>query len=78
MNSDLKLFRRLTKREIEGLHWVSAGKTYWEISVILGIKEGTVKFHMGNVVRKLDVCSAKQAIRASVELEFSQSVGGAA
>ncbi len=78
MNSDLKLFRRLTKRENEVLHWVSAGKTYWEISVILGIKEGTVKFHMGNVVRKLDVCSAKQAIRASVELEFSKSVGGAA
>ncbi|HGJ5868291.1 LuxR C-terminal-related transcriptional regulator [Arsenophonus nasoniae] len=34
MNSDLKLFRRLTKRENEVLHWVSAGKTYWEISVI--------------------------------------------
>ncbi|HGJ5858059.1 LuxR C-terminal-related transcriptional regulator [Arsenophonus nasoniae] len=30
----IKLFRRLTKREIEVLHWVSAGKTYWEISVI--------------------------------------------
>ncbi|MFV0949558.1 helix-turn-helix transcriptional regulator [Wolbachia endosymbiont of Nasonia giraulti] len=78
MNTEMKLFRRLTKRENEVLHWVSAGKTYWEISVILGIKEGTVKFHMGNVVRKLDVCSAKQAIRARVELEFSQSVGGAA
>lgn len=78
MNTNLKLFRRLTKRENEVLHWVSAGKTYWEISVILGIKEGTVKFHMGNVVRKLDVCSAKQAIIASVELEFTKSVGGAA
>ncbi|HGJ5884161.1 helix-turn-helix transcriptional regulator [Arsenophonus sp.] len=78
MNADLKLFKRLTKRENEVLHWVSAGKTYWEISVILRIKEGTVKFHMGNVVRKLNVCSAKQAIRASVELEFSKSVGGAA
>lgn len=77
MNSDLKLFRRLTKRENEVLHWASMGKTYPEISMILGIKEGTVKFHMGNVVRKLDVCSAKQAIRASVELEFSKSVGGA-
>jgi DNA-binding CsgD family transcriptional regulator len=77
MNSEMKLFRRLSKRENEVLHWVSAGKTYWEISVILGIKEGTVKFHMGNVVRKLDVFSAKQAIRASVELELSQSVGGA-
>ncbi|WGM03796.1 LuxR C-terminal-related transcriptional regulator [Arsenophonus nasoniae] len=36
MNSDLKLFRRLTKRENEVLHWVSAGKTYWEISVTFG------------------------------------------
>ncbi|HGJ5915432.1 LuxR C-terminal-related transcriptional regulator, partial [Arsenophonus nasoniae] len=50
----------------------------WEISVILGIKECTVKFHIGNVVRKLDVCSAKQAIRASVELELTKSVGGVA
>ncbi|WP_442890830.1 helix-turn-helix domain-containing protein [Arsenophonus sp. PmNCSU2021_1] len=78
MNSDLKLFRRLTKRENEVLHWMSAGKTYWEISVILGIKESTVKFHMENVVRKLDVCNAKQAIIASIKLESSKSVGGAA
>ncbi|QBY46858.1 helix-turn-helix transcriptional regulator (plasmid) [Arsenophonus nasoniae] len=78
MNTDLKLFRRLSKRENEVLHWVSVGKTYWEISLILGIKEGTVKFHMGNVVHKLGVRSAKQAIRASVELEFSKSVGGVA
>ncbi|PAV07708.1 hypothetical protein CBG25_04745 [Arsenophonus sp. ENCA] len=78
MNSEMKLFRRLTKRENEVLHWVSAGKTYWEISVILGIKVTTVKFHIGNVVRKLDVCSAKQAIRASVELEFRNSAGGVA
>ncbi|WP_442890878.1 LuxR C-terminal-related transcriptional regulator [Arsenophonus sp. PmNCSU2021_1] len=30
----MKLFARLSNRENEVLHWVSAGKTYWEISVI--------------------------------------------
>lgn len=50
------------------------GKTYSEISIIIGIKTGTIKFHMSNVVKKLGVCNAKQAIRISTELKLVESV----
>ena len=35
--------RLITPREREVLCWAAAGKTYWEIAVILGISERTVK-----------------------------------
>lgn len=56
-----------TKRENEILYWVSMGKTYGETSTIIGISTSTVKFHMGNIVAKLGVNNARQAIRLSVE-----------
>ncbi|WP_222409740.1 LuxR C-terminal-related transcriptional regulator, partial [Yersinia aldovae] len=39
-------------------------------SIILGIKRSTVKFHIGNVVRKLGVLNAKHAIRLGIELQL--------
>lgn len=57
-------------RENEILYWASMGKTYSEIATILGIKLGTVKFHIGNVVKKLGVMNAKHAIRLGVELQL--------
>ncbi|MBJ7220818.1 MULTISPECIES: LuxR family transcriptional regulator [unclassified Brenneria] len=59
-----------THRENEILYWASMGKTYAEIAVIAGISVSTVKFHMGNVVSKLGVSNARQAIRLGVELEL--------
>lgn len=53
---------RLTPREIETLSWVAAGKSYWEIAVILGITERTVRFFMSNARRKLDVVTNPQAV----------------
>ncbi|MDR5610073.1 MULTISPECIES: LuxR family transcriptional regulator [unclassified Arsenophonus] len=61
-------------RENEILYWASMGKTYQEIATILGIKLGTVKFHIGNVVKKLGVINAKHAIRLGVELQLIKSV----
>lgn len=46
------------------------GKTYGEIAAIAGISMSTVKFHMGNIVSKLGVSNARQAIRLGVELEL--------
>ncbi|MFC3396072.1 helix-turn-helix transcriptional regulator [Brenneria rubrifaciens] len=57
-------------RENEILYWASMGKTYPEIALILGIKISTVKFHIGNVVKKLGVLNAKHAIRLGVELQL--------
>lgn len=58
----------LTLREHDILYWCSMGKTYEEIAMILGISLRTVKFHMANVTRKLNVANARQAIRLSTEL----------
>lgn len=59
-----------TPRENEMLYWASMGKTYGEIAAIAGISVSTVKFHMGNIVNKLGVSNARQAIRRGVELEL--------
>lgn len=56
-----------TPREQEVLYWASMGKTYEDVAIILGITVRTVKFHMANVVRKLNVSNARQAIRLGVE-----------
>lgn len=60
----------LSPRERQILKWVSAGKTYAEISVILSIAERTVKFHMGNVMKKLGVNNARHAIKLGTELRL--------
>lgn len=46
---------RLSGRELQCLEWVAAGKTSWEIGVILGLTERTVNFHLLNGCRKLQV-----------------------
>jgi len=59
---DLGELPRFTKREMDVLSWTAQGKTAWEVSVILGMSEKTVNFHLGNVMRKLDVNSKHQAV----------------
>jgi len=44
----------LTNREAEVIRWTADGKTSYEISVILGIAERTVNFHLNNVMVKLN------------------------
>lgn len=55
-------FPKFTKREMDVLTWTGQGKTAWEVSVILGMSEKTVNFHLGNVMRKLGVNSKHQAV----------------
>ena len=58
--------KHITTREVEILQWVYAGKTNWEIATILEISPLTVKNHVQNILRKLDVQNRRQAaIRAS-------------
>jgi len=60
----------LSPRERQILKWVSAGKTYAEVSIILSIAERTVKFHMGNVMKKLGVNNARHAVKLGAELQL--------
>ena len=52
----------LSKREEEILRWVAAGKTNWEISVILNVSLNTIKFHLKNVFQKIGVENRWSAI----------------
>jgi transcriptional regulator EpsA len=58
--------RQVTGREVEILHWVNMGKTNWEIAQILEISPLTVKNHVQNILRKLNVQSrGHAALKAS-------------
>lgn len=52
----------LSARELEIMRWVSAGKTNPEIGRILDISTSTVRNHLQNVFRKLDVTNRAQAV----------------
>lgn len=52
---------QMTEREREILTLVSRGKSSVEIAQILAISERTTNFHIGNVMKKLNVTSRVQA-----------------
>lgn len=58
----------ITKRETEVLQWLHMGKTNWEISTILDISPLTVKNHVQNVIRKLNVLNRSQAAVKAAKL----------
>lgn len=60
----------LTKREEECLTWTAGGKTSWEISVILGVSESTVTFHLRNVVTKLKASNRTHAVAKAMKLKL--------
>jgi len=52
----------LSPREKEILNWIIQGKNTWEISMILKISERTVKFHINNIMKKLDAVNQTHAV----------------
>ena len=52
----------LSLREKEVLDWLKQGKSSWDISVILGISERTVNFHVYKIMQKLGVTNRPQAV----------------
>jgi DNA-binding CsgD family transcriptional regulator len=54
--------RQLSPRELMVLLWMKEGKTNWEIARILGLRERTIRFHIGGIFKKLDVKSRTQAV----------------
>ncbi|MGD9476677.1 helix-turn-helix transcriptional regulator [Shinella sp. G-2] len=57
---------RLTHREREVVGWISAGKTDWEISVILGISEKAIAKHIYNVRLKLGAMNRAHAVAEAI------------
>jgi DNA-binding CsgD family transcriptional regulator len=60
----------LTRREIQCLKWASIGKTDAEIAEIMAISLPTVRFHMTNAARKLNVVGRPQAIYRAATLGY--------
>lgn len=58
----------LTQRELEVLRWTGAGKSSWEIGMILKIAERTVNFHIRNILKKLDSVNRAQAVAVGLSL----------
>lgn len=57
----------LTERELEVLELVSKGLTNREIATTLSCSETTAKWHLKNIMQKLDVTDRTEATRAAVE-----------
>jgi LuxR family quorum-sensing transcriptional regulator LasR len=58
----------LTKRELEVIKWVMAGKSSWEISRITDCAEATINFHISNIRQKFNVNTRQQALVKAIAL----------
>jgi DNA-binding CsgD family transcriptional regulator len=67
INNTTRETKLLTKREREIMQWLKQGKSTWEISQILCISERTVKFHINNVITKLDAVNRTHAVAIAIE-----------
>jgi DNA-binding CsgD family transcriptional regulator len=52
----------VSARELDCLRWTAAGKSAWEASIILGISERTVRFHLNSAREKLNCTTTTQAV----------------
>jgi DNA-binding NarL/FixJ family response regulator len=52
----------LTPRELEVLRLLARGSTNQEIATVLVVREGTVKYHVKNILRKLGATSRADAV----------------
>jgi DNA-binding CsgD family transcriptional regulator len=60
----------ISARELDCLKWMAAGKTAWEASVILGISERTVRFHLNAAREKLNCLTTTQAVAKAVSQQL--------
>ena len=60
----------VSARELDCLKWMAAGKTAWEASVILGISERTVRFHLNAAREKLNCMTTTQAVAKAVSQQL--------
>lgn len=58
----------LTPRQRECLLWVAANKSNWEIGMIVGVEERTVRFHLEKAFARLGVASREEAVVKAIML----------
>jgi DNA-binding NarL/FixJ family response regulator len=60
--------QRLTDRELEVMRMIAEGMSNRAIGKRLYISETTVKFHVGNIMRKLEVTRRAEAVYAASKI----------
>jgi LuxR family transcriptional regulator, regulator of acetate metabolism len=68
----------LTARELEVLRLLARGQTNLEIAQALVVREGTVKYHVKNILRKLGATSRADAVSRYARAGGTTSLGAAA
>lgn len=58
---------QLTERERQVLILLTDGKSNQEIATVLNVSEGTIKFHVNGILRKLDVSDRTQAVLVALK-----------
>jgi DNA-binding CsgD family transcriptional regulator len=64
--SERGVIRKLSRREVECLAWAAQGKTYQEISTMLGISFGSVKTHLDTARFKLGAVNVTHAVALGI------------
>lgn len=57
---------KLSKRELEVLQWVAAGRRFADIAAALGLSERTVENHLRRIRHRLQVQTTAQAVSAAL------------
>jgi DNA-binding CsgD family transcriptional regulator len=60
----------LAPREYDCLSWAAMGKSNWEISLLVGVSQATVAFHLSNAARKLRARGRIAAIAKATRLKL--------
>jgi DNA-binding CsgD family transcriptional regulator len=58
---------RLSPKEKEVINWLKQGKSTWDISTLQRISERTVKFHIANIMQKLNASNRAHAVMIAIE-----------
>ncbi|MBS1651192.1 MAG: response regulator transcription factor [Bacteroidetes bacterium] len=69
-NSEIQAENQLTKREVEIIELISQGMSYEEVASNTGISYGTVRKHLENIYKKLNVHSKLEAVNKAKKSGF--------
>jgi len=67
-NSEFQV--QLTPREAECLHWAACGKTKEETAMILGLTRRGVRYHIENIIFKLNAVNLAHAVAKGIHFRI--------
>lgn len=72
LSDEARLLHSLTPRELEVLRLLVRGMTNLQVAAALMVREGTVKYHVKNILRKLGATSRTDAVSRYVRASAAQ------